>query len=400
MSDGTAKRSHVRIAAAILATIVVIAVVLTYLFFTAAFTATDTVTVTSQRAGLVMERDAKVKYRGIQIGKVANIEYAGDQAKLTLSIERNQMRFIPSNAVVKIGGTTVFGAKSVEFLPPEQPRDTTLQAGTNIQASDVQLEVNTLFQTLTDVLHKVDPVNLNATVTALGEGLRGNGEDLGVAMSGLNSYLAQLNPKLPTVQEDLRKTAVVADIYGDAGPDLATVLDNAPRLAQTIVDEQDNLNATLLAATGLAQNGTATLEPAADDYIAAIQRLRAPLKVAGDYSPVIGCLLQGVRQAVNRFAPIIGGIRPGLFVSSSFLPGAPAYTYPESLPIVNASGGPNCRGLPNVPSKQFGGSWFHTPFLVTDNAYVPYQPNTELQFNAPSTLQFLFNGAFAERDDF
>ncbi|WP_304106003.1 MCE family protein [Mycolicibacterium bacteremicum] len=400
MCDGTAKRSHVRIAAAILATIVVIAVVLTYLFFTAAFTATDTVTVTSQRAGLVMERDAKVKYRGIQIGKVANIEYAGDQAKLTLSIERNQMRFIPSNAVVKIGGTTVFGAKSVEFLPPEQPRDTTLQAGTNIQASDVQLEVNTLFQTLTDVLHKVDPVNLNATVTALGEGLRGNGEDLGVAMSGLNSYLAQLNPKLPTVQEDLRKTAVVADIYGDAGPDLATVLDNAPRLAQTIVDEQDNLNATLLAATGLAQNGTATLEPAADDYIAAIQRLRAPLKVAGDYSPVIGCLLQGVRQAVNRFAPIIGGIRPGLFVSSSFLPGAPAYTYPESLPIVNASGGPNCRGLPNVPSKQFGGSWFHTPFLVTDNAYVPYQPNTELQFNAPSTLQFLFNGAFAERDDF
>ncbi len=34
---------------------------------------------------------------------------------------------------------------------------------------------------------------------------------------------------------------------------------------------------------------------------------------------------------------------------------------------------------------------------MTDNAYVPYQPNTELQFDAPSTLQFLFNGAFAER---
>jgi phospholipid/cholesterol/gamma-HCH transport system substrate-binding protein len=38
--------------------------------------------------------------------------------------------------------------------------------------------------------------------------------------------------------------------------------------------------------------------------------------------------------------------------------------------------------------------------LVTDNAYVPYQPNTELQFDAPSTVQFLFNGAFAERDDY
>ena len=84
----------------------------------------------------------------------------------------------------------------------------------------------------------------------------------------------------------------------------------------------------------------------------------------------------------------------------SFIPGSAPYTYPESLPIVNASGGPNCRGLPNLPTKQIGGSWYHAPFLVTDNAYVPYQPNTELQFDGPSTLQFLFNGAYAERDDY
>ena len=400
MSDGDAKRSHVRIAAAILAAIVVAAIVFTYLAYTAAFTSTDTVTVTSPRAGLVMDRDAKVKYRGIQIGEVKSIEYTGDQAKLTLAIDSNELRYIPSNAVVRIAGTTVFGAKSVEFLPPDNPKPTPLQPGASIQASDVQLEVNTLFQTLTDLLHKIDPINLNATLSALAEGLRGNGDDLGATLSGLNYYLQQLNPKLPTLQEDFQKTAVVANIYGDAGPDLAMILDNVPAISNTIVDEQDNLNATLLAATGLANNGTATLEPAENDYIAAIQRLRAPLKVVGEYSPEFGCLLKGTANAVDRFAPVIGGIRPGLFVSSNFLPGAPAYTYPESLPIVNATGGPNCRGLPDVPTKQYGGSWYHTPFLVTDNAYVPYQPNTELQFDAPSTIQFLFNGAFAERDDF
>jgi phospholipid/cholesterol/gamma-HCH transport system substrate-binding protein len=399
MSDGDAKRSHVRIAAAILAAILVAAVVFTYLAYSAAFTSTDTVTVTSQRAGLVMERDAKVKYRGIQVGEVKSIEYAGDQAKLTLAINSGEMRYIPSNAVVRIAGTTVFGAKSVEFIPPDQPIGQ-LRPGATVAAKDVQLEVNTLFQTLSDVLHKIDPINLNATLSALAEGLRGNGDDLGATLSGLNYYLQQLNPKLPTLHEDFRKTAEVANIYADAGPDLVRILDNAPAISNTIVDEQDNLNATLLAATGLANNGTATLEPAENDYIAAVQRLRAPLKVASDYSPVFGCTLVGVANAVDRFAPIIGGIRPGLFVSSNFLPGSPAYTYPESLPIVNASGGPNCRGLPEVPTKQFGGSWYRTPFLVTDNAYVPYQPNTELQFDAPSTLQFLFNGAFAERDDF
>ncbi len=400
MADGDAKRSHVRIAAAVLAALVLAAGVFTYLSYTAAFTPTDTVTVLSPRAGLVMDVDAKVKYRGIQVGKVESIEYAGSGAKLTLAINRSEMRYIPADAPVRIGGTTIFGAKGVEFLPPESWNGRSLSAGAEVKAEDVQLEVNTLFQTLTDLLDKIDPVQLNAAISALGEGLRGNGDDVGALLSGLNYYLAQLNPKLPALQEDLRRTAAVADIYGDAGPDLVRILDNVPAISKTVIDERDNLNAALLAATGLANNGTATLEPAADDYIAAVQRLRAPLKVAAEYSPVIGCTLKGTANAIDRFAPIIGGIRPGLFVSSNFLPGSPAYTYPESLPIVNASGGPNCRGLPDVPSKQYGGSWYHTPFLVTDNAYVPYQPNTELQFDAPSTLQFLFNGAYAERDDF
>jgi phospholipid/cholesterol/gamma-HCH transport system substrate-binding protein len=288
----------------------------------------------------------------------------------------------------------------VEFLQPADPTGDSLRPGAAVSAENVQLEVNTLFQTLSDVLKKVDPINLNATITALGEGLRGNGDDLGASLAGINYYLQQLNPKLPTLQQDFQKTAVVAGIYGDAAPDLATVLQNAPAISQTVVDEQENLNAALLAATGLANNGTATLEPAADDLIAAIQRLRAPLKVLGDYSPELGCVIRGTKKALDTFAPVIGGVRPGLFVASNFLPGAPAYTYPESLPMVNASGGPNCRGLPDVPTKQYGGSWYHTPFLVTDNAYVPFQPNTELQFDAPSTLQFLFHGAFAERDDY
>lgn len=400
MSNGNAKRSHVRIAAAVLALIVLAAVVFTYLSYTAAFTPTDKVTVTAPRAGLVMERDAKVKYRGIQIGKVSDIEYVGEQAKLTLEIDSSELSYVPANAEVKIAGNTVFGAKSVEFVPPESPLGSALRPGATVEASSVQLEVNTLFQTLTDVLQKIDPVNLNATMTALGEGLRGNGDNLGATMTGLNSYLAQLNPKLPAVQRDLQQTAQVADIYADAAPDLVTVLNNVPTLSQTIVDQQDNLNATLLAATGLANNGFDTLAPAAEDYIAAINRARAPLKVVGEYSPIIGCVLKGTGEAVDKFAPVLGGTRPGLFVSSNFLPGAPAYTYPESLPVVNASGGPNCRGLPNMPNKQVGGTWYRSPFLVTDNAYVPYQPNTELQFDAPSTLQFLFNGAFAEGDDY
>jgi len=390
---------HARIAGAVLATIILAFAALTYLSYTAAFTSTDSVTVTSPRAGLVMDKDAKVKYRGVQIGKVSDIQYKDNEARLTLAIDSGQMRYIPSNAVVRIASNTIFGAKSVEFVPPQKPSGTALQPGARVQASSVQLEVNTLFQTLVDVLHKINPVDLNATLTAIAEGLRGHGDDFGATLAGLNQYLPKINPKMPTLQSDFQQAAAVGNIYGDAAPDLVTVLDNVPTISNTLVDEQDNLNATLLAATGLADNGTATLEPAQDDLIAALHRLRAPLKVLSDYSPEFGCIFSGVKKAIDQFAPVIGGTRPGLFTSSNFVLGVPIYTYPESLPIVNASGGPNCRGLPNMPSKQFGGSWFHSPFLVTDNAYIPYEPFTEVQVDAPSTLQFLFNGAFAQRSD-
>lgn len=394
------RTTAIRIAAAVLAAIIVAFSVFTYFAYTAAFTPTDTVTVTSPRAGLVMDPEAKVKYRGIQIGKVEDITYTGDQAKLTLAINHDQLRYVPSNAVVRIASTTVFGAKSVEFIAPDQPTGTTLRPGATVAAQAVQLEANTLFQTLMNVLQKIDPVHLNATLSAIAEGLRGHGDDFGASLAGLNQYLAQLNPKLPTVESDIAQTAAVANIYGDAAPDLVTVIDNAPTISKTIVDEQENLNATLLAAIGVANEGSATLEPAADDYIAAIQRLRAPLKVLGEYSPEFGCILVGLKNGSERASALVGGIKPGAMVSSSFVPGVPSYTYPESLPIVNATGGPNCRGLPDIPTKQYGGSWYRAPFLVTDNAYIPYEPFTEVQVDAPNTLQWLFNGAFAERDDF
>lgn len=394
------ERTNARIAAAVLAALMVAGVVFTYLGYTGAFTPVNKVTLVSPRAGLVMDPDAKVKYRGIQIGKVKSIDYRDDEARLTLAIHRSQMHFIPANTTVQIAGNTIFGAKSVEFLPSPDPSAKALRAGAVVQASAVQLEVNTLFQTLTEVLNKIDPVKLNGTVSALAEGLRGHGDDLGATLSGLNSFLTRLNPKLPDLESDLAKTAIVADTYADAAPDLVRVLDNAPILSRTIVDQRDNLNATLLAATGLANNAYETLAPAADDFIAAIQRIRAPAKVLGEYSPELPCLIQALGLGAKRFGPSLGKTKPGLYLNAMFPPGAPSYTYPESLPHVNASGGPNCRGLPNIPSKQFGGSWYRSPFLVTDNAYIPYQPPTELQWDAPSVVQFLFNGAYAERDEY
>lgn len=344
-------RTRVRVAAAVLAGLLVAAAVFTYLGYTAAFTPTKTVTVSSPRAGLVMEPDAKVKFRGIQVGKVTSIDYHAKHARLTLAIESGQLRYMPSNVTVRIASNTIFGAKSVEFLPPADPTGKSLQPGATVQASAVQLEVNTLFETLTEVLDKVDPVHLNGTLTALAEGLRGHGDDLGATLAGLNTYLAEFNPMLPTMESDFAKTATVADIYADTAPDLVRIIDNVPTISNTLVEEQDNLNAALLSATGLANNGYDALAPAADDFIAGIKRFRALGSLLAEYSPEFGCLFKSLARAAEVFGPSIGGTNPALFVDSNFIPARPPTPIRRACPTSVPPAGRTAVAYPIFPAN-------------------------------------------------
>ncbi|MDT5204359.1 MAG: phospholipid/cholesterol/gamma-HCH transport system substrate-binding protein, partial [Mycobacterium sp.] len=102
MASTGAQRTHVRLAAALLAFLLAACVLLVYLSYTSAFSPIDTVTLTTPRAGLEMDRGNKVKYRGVQIGKVDEISYQGEQAQPRLAIDGGELRYIPSNAAVHI----------------------------------------------------------------------------------------------------------------------------------------------------------------------------------------------------------------------------------------------------------------------------------------------------------
>jgi phospholipid/cholesterol/gamma-HCH transport system substrate-binding protein len=140
------RRRHIRLAAAIFAMLLALSVTFTYLSYNQSFTHFDTLTVKSPRAGLGMGVAAKVKFRGVGVGTVKSITYTGDEAQLTLAINDGQLAFIPSNVTVHIAGSTIFGAKSVEFVPPDAAEGEPLSSGATVQASEVSVEPNTLFK--------------------------------------------------------------------------------------------------------------------------------------------------------------------------------------------------------------------------------------------------------------
>jgi ABC-type transporter Mla subunit MlaD len=71
--------------------------------FRGGFGTTVPVTVVSERAGLVMNPEARVKMRGVQVGQVDSIENRADgKAVLHLAMDPSQVGDIPSNVTVNI----------------------------------------------------------------------------------------------------------------------------------------------------------------------------------------------------------------------------------------------------------------------------------------------------------
>lgn len=363
---------------AVLATIVAVAVGL----FSGSFTESTPVTVISPRAGLVMNSGAKVEMRGVQVGQVSSIESKPDgRAILHLAMQPSEMHLIPGNVLVDITAPTVFGAKFVNLVAPAEPSSRALRAGQVLDSQHVTVEVNTLFQRLVSVFDRIDPAKLNETFGALAQAVSGRGEKIGQAFSDLDSFLAKLDPVLPALRDDIKMTAVAANAYGDAAPDLIKTVDNTVTFSKTIVDEQRNLDALLVSAIGLGETGNDVLSTNRKALTTDLRLLVPTTDLTNEYSPALRCALGGMSSA----AKAIPFKEPGVQVVASLTFGAERFRYPTNLPKVAATGGPKCFDLP--------GHVFNTatPFLVTDDGANPAQyGNQQLLINSDALKQLLY----------
>ncbi|WP_243858695.1 MCE family protein [Mycobacterium sp. DL440] len=363
--------------------IIGLAITLVALLFRGDLSSAAPVTVISSRAGLVMNPDAKVKLRGVQVGAVKSLETLPDgRAILHLAMDPAQLRNIPANVGVDIASTTVFGAKYVQLIDPADPSSQTMSAGQVLDAARVTVEVNTVFEQLTAVLSTIDPAKLNQTLGAIASAIDGRGQTIGQMLVDLDTYLATLEPGLPALSHDLATAPTVFNAYADAAPDLLTAAGNASRISQSIVDEQHNLDAFLVSVIGLAGIGNDVLTANRAPLTDAVRLLVPTTDLTGQYNQALYCLMGGLIQAAYIKQPQV----PGAMVNAGFVLGKERYRYPIDLPKVAATGGPQCvAGLPNVRYLS------RPPFVVADVGTNPARYGNEgILLNTDALKQRLF----------
>ncbi|MDT5024343.1 MAG: phospholipid/cholesterol/gamma-HCH transport system substrate-binding protein [Micromonosporaceae bacterium] len=346
----------------ILVTAIVAFLVATAAIFAGTFRSYVPVTLTSDRSGLIMETNAKVKLRGVQVGRVSQVSTAKNGARLTLEIQPDQIRYIPANVQAKIRVTTAFGAKFVDLEYPQNPSAARLAAGAELISNNVTTEVNTVFENVVDLLDMVDPAKLNAVLSAVAEGVRGQGERMGQATTDLNEVLTALNARSETIRADWQSFKKFNDTYATAADDILTILDASSTTATTVVKHSSALDTLLLNVIGLSKSGTELLGSSKDSFIKSVNTLEPTTNLLLKYNPEYTCWLQGATWFLNNGGYSVWGGADGRTINLDvgLLLGNDPYAYPDNLPTVAAKGGPGgkpgCGSLPdatkNFPVRQ------------------------------------------------
>jgi phospholipid/cholesterol/gamma-HCH transport system substrate-binding protein len=391
-----------------------------WLQFQGSFTPKTSLTMVAARAGLVMDPGSKVTYNGVEIGRVKSIsEIQRDgkpAAKFVLDVNPKYIRLIPANVEANIRGTTVFGNKYVSLTSSKHPAAQRITPQHVIDARSVTTEFNTLFETLTSITEKVDPVKLNLTLAAAAEALNGLGDKFGQSIVNGNAILDDINPRMPQIRHDIQQLAALGDTYANAAPDLFDSLNNAVITARTLHRQEADLDAALLAATGLGNTGEDIFARGGPYLQRGIADLVPTAELLDTYSPEIFCTIRNYHGIEREaYAAEGGGNGYGLRARSELLSGAgllltPAgltgaalslgqlalaglvagapnpYIYPDNLPRVNARGGPG--GAPGCWQTITRDLW-PAPQTVMDTG-ASLAPYNHVEVGSPWAIEYVW----------
>jgi phospholipid/cholesterol/gamma-HCH transport system substrate-binding protein len=220
------------------------------------------------------------------------------------------------------------------------------------------------------VIKQVDPVELNAVLSAVADGVGGQGERIGQATTGAYHTLVALNARSRTVHGDWRALKSFSDTYNAAAEDILRTLSAASITSATIADNAADLDDLLLNLVGFAHSGIDLVGPNRDNLVRSVNALEPTTGLLLKYDPQLTCTLLGAKTALDDYglADYMGGANgSSLIVDVALLLGDEIYRYPDNLPITAAKGGPGgkpgCGSLPDVAKN------FPVRHLVTNTGW-------------------------------
>ncbi|MGH3885567.1 MAG: MCE family protein, partial [Pseudonocardiaceae bacterium] len=204
------------------------------------------------------------------------------------------------------------------------------------------------------------PQDLASTLGAISGALRGRGSQLGDTLVRVQQLVSGLNTALPQLQEDITRTADLADTYTRAAPDLLAALADLSTTTRTVFEQRENLAGLFSSVTRVSDDLRGFLHDNQRNLIALAADSRPTLESLARYAPEYPCLLNQIAGLVPQLDRVlgVGTSQPGVHIylevtnnRGKYLPGVDEPRYesdrgPRCYPVRDATKFPQYTGGP------------------------------------------------------
>ncbi|MFF0541392.1 MlaD family protein [Nocardia thailandica] len=194
---------------------------------------------------------ADVKFRGVLVGAVKDVDIAdkGATQKVNIELKPEFADGIPANVTARVVPSNLFAVTSVELV--FNGADAAhLEEGSQIPEDRSQgtIALQDTLTTVRDILNQVDPVQLGRVLGTLTQALDGSGRVPGSTIQRLDHWLTTVADAGPNLGGMLDNFSASAHALNQSAPELMNVLASSVETASTIANKRDELVALLAGA--------------------------------------------------------------------------------------------------------------------------------------------------------
>ncbi|MGA9871563.1 MAG: MCE family protein [Rhodococcus sp. (in: high G+C Gram-positive bacteria)] len=302
-------------------------------------------------AGLLVG-EIGVQYRGVQIGKVIDIDSGTTRSRVTMALDPSG---VPSSAVVRVVPRTLFGDVYIRLVTDSDAPGPTVQPGDHLamDTSAEAVQLGEVYRRVTHLLDRLEPAEAHTALTAVATALRGRGDALGDTIDRLSRTTGSLEPHLMSVLDHTPQMIALTEAFASAAPDVLATVDAATALSQTALDHSTGVEALLTTAAALASSANVVASQNTEKLVTVVRRGTPVLSTVADNS-------SGLASTLDQFAPF-GAAGARIFATGRFdITAVPDFS--EPLPYTAADcprypglDGGNC-GLAVVQEEAVGAS--------------------------------------------
>lgn len=245
----------------------------------------------------------EVRIAGVRVGKVNEVELAGDEVKVTFKVDDAADFGADTRAAIKV--KTILGSM---FLALEPAGGGQLEENATIPAERTSspFDVVEAFEGLASTSEQIDTDQLAESLTTLADLTRNTPEEFRGALSGLSrlsANVAEKDEQLNTLLQNLERVSKVLDARDE---DIIKLMQDGDVLFRALVARRDAVHDLLVSSTKLSRELTALIRQSRGDLAPALAHLENVIAVLNKNEDNLDSSLRLMAPFYRVFANTLG----------------------------------------------------------------------------------------------